>query len=340
MLWLGLGIALKLLIFYFLGASYFNADIFVFILNPISSLLLAYILLKRRVSRDKIFFICSADIFVPLFGFLCIGLFYLLTPVFKLVYQEHSIDVYDMPLGEEEFERYSTVKKILLNHDNHQIDEKVFNTLELQPYMDIFDGEDLAKKVNAIEKLTELADSGSIKVLKKCLDGKDYEVRYFSNNALGKIEQNMMSRIESAKENVERHPMDNVAYNMRAMSYFDAYSLGIIDSSMEIHFLECALMDYLTSLSLNADQSYLYVRITQIYLKLNRYDDLISVAKMALETDIKEEDRIKVKFYLAEASFYIGDYESVKSLCSEVDKYGSQFELIRSSVQWWGGESA
>ncbi len=333
-----LAIIVKVFFLYLLGGLKISPESFVIFYNPISSFFILFSLYKKSVAKDKIFFVASLDIFMPVFGFLGLSFFYFLKPIFNLVAESKSEDVYELPFGQQEFDSYTSIKKTLLSKNNSKQEEVLYETLELEPYMEVFSGDNLAKKVNAIEKLTELSDPFSIRILKKCLDERDYEVRYFANAALGKIEQNLMTKIESAKENVERHPSDFAAYNMRALGYMDAFLLGILDSTMELHFLECSLMDYLTSLSLNPEQSYLYVRITQIYLILKRYEDLISLAKIALEADIIEEDIVKIKFYLAEASYIKKDFASVEKYCSEIRNFDTGFDLINNSVRWWVNE--
>ncbi len=323
-----------------LGGLFIAIDHFIFIFNPLSTLILIFALYKRGVSKDKLFFICSLDIFLPVFGFLSMILFSLLSPAFRLMGKEKKSDAYELPFGQEDFDDYSKLRKTLLSNELSHENEILYESLSLEPYMEIFQEGDLAKKVNAIERLTELANAQSVDILKRCLDFDDYEVRYFSNNALAKIEQDMMSKVELAQDNIERHPRDYVAYNVRAQHYLDAYLLGILDKNLETHFLESALMDYFTSLSLKEDQSYLYVRITQIYLKLGRYDELISSANLALETDITEEDRVKIKFYLAEASFNEGRIQDVIKYCDEIKAYDTGFDLITNSVRWWTSDIA
>lgn len=332
-------ILLKIAILYLLGGLDISVKFFVLVANPLSALILAYSLYKNELEKEKVFLILSLDVFIPIVGFLAIGLFLILTPLFRLMKSEEHSDVYDLPLGKEDFEDYSTIKKTLLEEDEVHKEGAGFKSLEVEPYMEVFNGDDLAKKVNAIEKLTEISDRKSIEILKKCLDRDDYEVRYFANGALGKIEQDMMTKIELASDNISRHPTDHIAYNMRAVAYLDAYLLGILDKTLEEHFLECALMDYLTSLSLNQEQSYLYVKITQIYLKLERYEDLVSVAKMALAADIKEEDEVKIKFYLAEASYNSREILNLIDYCNEIKDFETGFQLINDRVDWWTSDS-
>lgn len=333
-------ILLKIVILYLLAGLRIGVDTFVFIYNPATALFFGFSLWKKGISKDKLFFILALDTFLPIFGFFSLAIYQMLSPIFKLISAEQSIDTYDLPFGEEEFEYYSEVKTTLLAKESPEEQTLQNETLDLEPYMEIFHSDDLAKKVNAIEKLTEIGDTQCVKILKKCLDIDDYEVRYFANSALEKIEQDMMSKIEIARENVARHPMDYVAFNGRASSYLDAYLLGILDRNSETHFLESALMDFLSSLSLKENQSYLYVKIMQIYLKLEQYDNLISQAKMALKANLTKEDETKIKFYLAEAYFALGQYDKVVSYCRDISEFDTGFSKINESMKWWLNESA
>lgn len=335
-----MAVLLKVMILYLLGGLKISIGGFLLVYNPVTALLIGVVLLKKGISRDKLFFILALDIFLPVFGFLSLVTYQLLAPIFSLITKQNSLDTYDLPLGEEEFKYYTEVKATLLAQDVSEEKNRLNDDLAIEPYMEIFYSDDLAKKVNAIEKLSWIGDAQCVMILKRCLDIENYEVRYFANSALEKIEQNMMSKIELAADDVDRHSMDYIVFNVRAGSYLDAYLLGILDQNSETHFLETALMDYLTSLSLNADQSYLYVKIIQIYLKLEKYDNLISQAEMALKANLAFEDEIKIKFYLAEACFYLRRYGKVVSYCREISYSNTGFSKIDESVKWWLNETA
>ena len=74
-------------------------------------------------------------------------------------------------------------------------------------------------------------------------------------------------------------------------------------------------------------------------MKLERYEDLVSVAKMALAADIKEEDEVKIKFYLAEASYNSREILSLIDYCNEIKDFETGFQLINDRVDWWTSDS-
>ena len=338
---IGICFVIKIIILSLFLGSKVPIGVFLFVLNPLSALLLSYYLRRFGISRTKSFFVGILDTFVPLFGFpgLCIFLF--LGPVFRRIYENQEIDVYKIPLGEQQFDTYTSEKRALIERkSDYEREIELFDSFQIQPYLDIFEGSDLGLKVNAIEKLSSMGDSRAVGLLKLALNMADYEVRYFSNNALEAIDKQILSQIEVASEDILNRPEDFNGYNVRASHYLDAYLLGILDKTAEKFFLEKSLFDFLTSLSLSPSQSYLYVKITQIYLKLEKYQELEDLAKIALKTNLKDEDKAKVHFYLAESHFLRGNFKEVIDQCESASQYPVNFQLIKESISWWRGDEA
>lgn len=320
----------------FLG-SIFNITFFLFLVNPVSALFLGLAFHRYGMTKTKCIFVVILDVFVPLFGFPALCLFLFLGPVFRRIYQDKEIDVYNIPMGEQLFNTYTSEKKALIERKTDEEREaELFDSFQIQPYLDIFEGEDLGLKVNAIEKLSSMGNARSVALLKLALNMPDYEVRYFSNNALEAIDKQILSQIEVASEDIINRPEDYNGYNIRASHYLDAYLLGILDKTAETFFLEKSLFDFLTSLSLRPKQSYLYVKITQIYLKLEKYQDLEDLATIALKTSLADEDKAKVHFYLAESKYIRGDFPGVIEQCRLANQYPVAFDLIQESINWWG----
>ncbi len=341
MILISLSFLLKALaIFLFLGAKIPMLS-FIFGVNPFTGILLCFCLRVRGLSKTKTIFVGVLDIFVPLFGFPFFCVFLALGPIFKKIYQEEENEVYIIPLGEKQFKTYTSEKKALIEKKTDKEREaELFDSFQIQPYLDIFEGDDLGLKVNAIEKLSSMGNARSVALLKLALNMADYEVRYFSNNALESLDKEILSQVEVATEDVLNRPEDYNCYNVRGTCYLEAYLLGILDKTAEIFFLEKSLFDFLTSLSLNPGQSYLYVKITQIYLKLEKYKELEDLAKIALKTNLKPEDMAKVHFYLAESKYIRGDFKGVIEQCEEAIKYPVEFKLIRESINWWRGDES
>jgi hypothetical protein len=337
------GFLIKFVVLYFFLGSQIPISLFLLLANPLSALVISFCLRKYGLSKTKAIFVCILDTFVPLFGFPALVIFLFLGPIFKRIYQDEELDVYKIPLGEEQFNTYTSEKRALIERKTDEEREAdLFDSFQIQPYLDIFEGDDLGLKVNAIEKLSSMGNARSVALLKLALNMADYEVRYFSNNALEALDKQILSQIEVATEDVLNRPEDFNGYNVRASYYLDAYLLGILDKTAEKFFLEKSLFDFLTSLSLSLrpEQSYLYVKITQIYLKLEKYQELEDLAKIALKTNLNDDDKAKVHFYLAESKFIRGDFQGVLQECEKASLYPVKFNLINESINWWRGDEA
>ncbi|MFT6068194.1 MAG: glutaredoxin-related protein [Bacteriovoracaceae bacterium] len=322
----------------FLGifAKFIDTDLFLYFLNPASSILCGWVIYKRSAKAVNCAAFLVIDIFLPVFGFIAIGIFLLLEPLYNRIYKNSEIDVYDIPLGEENFNDYTTEKRVLIKGvSEEKIEDELYENYQIQPYLDIFNQEDLDLKLNAIEKLSRSFSNESVQILKKGLDDPSYEVRYFANNALDKIEKKMFSKIDIAADNIKRFPNDYHNYNTRGQLYLDTYFLGILDNSLKDFFLERSLYDFIFSLQVNPKQSHLYLKITQIYLQQEDFNKVLDIADQALENELSEEDRAKIQFYRAEANYNLKNYEKIPEDCESSKKVGILYEKVKESSDWW-----
>lgn len=327
---------LKIFLIFLLLTFTIKAETFVSYLNPISSILFVFVLKKRGANPIEYLSFFILDTLIPIFGFCSILLYYLTGPIYKKIYRNHRIDVFDLPMGEEVFTEHVQDKKILNQNVNEgKIASIVKNNIEIEPYVDILSGNDLKLKINVIEKLTRMGTPASVHILKKALIDQSYEVRYFANNALEKIEKKMLASIDTASETISKHSEDFRNYNYRGTLYLDFYTLGILDKDTGRSFLEKSMYDFLFSLQLNHKQSYLFVKITHIHLLIGNYQQVISVATQALSSQLNSDDRGKVHFYRAEAMFHLGQYDKVVDECKLVAKEEIQYKLIKDSSDYW-----
>jgi predicted DNA-binding protein len=284
--------------------------------------------------------IMVADICLPVFGTCALILFFFLSPVYRRLYKNKVFDVYDIPFGEELYDQYSEDKRIVLKRDKFEVREnRIHSALQIQPYLEIIEGERLELKINAIDKLSQQSTRESVSILKKALEQPEYEVRYFANNALEKIENRQLSKIEMVSENIKKNQSDKNLYNQRVWLYLETYFLGILDDYMKKYFLESALYDLFFSLQLDENQSILYPKMIQIQLFLKNYSEVLKLVDQSLSLSLSQEDKAKMQFYRAEANFFLGNLEDVSEDCRVAKERLSHFEWIRESAGWWSSVS-
>tara|TARA_Y100000590_G_scaffold281237_2_gene316125 strand:- start:8672 stop:9709 length:1038 start_codon:yes stop_codon:yes gene_type:complete len=333
---ISLSIFFKLIFIVGLLAQFISENIFLFLLNPLTAIAISYFINKkyRKPLVAVSFFVL--DCFLPIFGFVSMCIFIALGPLYRKIYQDSKIDVYDIPMGEETFNEYAFQKRILIQGENEEaVDDELYENFQIQPYLDVFNEEDLDLKLNAIEKLSRSLTSESVEILKKALDDPSYEVRYFANSALEKIEKKMFSKIDVASENIKRFPDEHHNYNNRGQLYLDSYFLGFLDSSIKEFFLEKSLYDFIFSLQLKPGQSKLYLKITQIYLQQKDFEKVLEIADQALENELSMEDRAKIRFYRAEANYNLKEFQKISEDCDSVNEVGILYSKVRESSDWW-----
>jgi tetratricopeptide (TPR) repeat protein len=315
--------------------GFVSSAYFLFLWNPLT----AYVLFKahQRVQENKLYpyTILFLDVFLPTVGLLSLSLFYLAGFVFRNInYHEESEDLL-YPYESSSFHDFEINKKVELeSFTNDQGD--LLESFDVEPLQQVLIGEyDKELKISAIEKLSRIADREAIKILKKGLKEKEYEVRYFSNGALEEIEKARLERINSYTEAILENPDNTDHYNERATAYLEVYRLGLLDKSVEKAFLEKALFDFMTSLSLGPTQSYLYTRIIEINLLLGNYKELISLSEYAIASPITDEDKAKIHFYQAEAHYFLGNFDKSKEFCIKAASYPVHYDLIDSCLKWW-----
>ncbi|GAB4013015.1 MAG: hypothetical protein Fur0010_09450 [Bdellovibrio sp.] len=329
-------IALKLFAIFLVATFTVSSELFIFFINPLTGLLLAYWTKKQGANWLEYNSLFLIDILIPVFGFFVIAIFFLTGPIYKVIYRGHKIDVFELPLGEGVFQDHLSGKEILLSDFKGElIDEKLKNDMNIEPYVDILAGDDLKLKINVIEKLTRMASADAVSILKNALLDDSYEVRYFANNALEKIEKRFLSSIDAISDTIKRFPEDYRNYNFRATLYLDFYTTGLLDFSTGKAFLEKSLYDFIFSLQLNTKQSYIYVKIVHIYLLSKRYNEVLSTTEMALRQELSDEDRNKIIFYRAEANFFLKNFKEVASDCNIVMQSNFSYELIKGPSEYW-----
>jgi len=328
---------LKLVIYYLLLVGVLTPNWFLFIFNPLSAFGLAFFVKRNQENELYPVLIFIIDTFTPIMGFLGILIFISLKPVVEFIRVDDEEDEIFLPLGEETYKRFESEKRGSLNNQTiRDRKERLLENYNVEPLSEVIFGDyELPLKINAIDRLSQISNRESIRLLKHSLEVSDYEIRYFANGALEKLEKKFFEKIEEVSDRILEYPENTKLYNKRADLYLEVHRLGLLDKSIEVVYLERALIDYMTSLSLDGTESYLYTRIIEVNLRLQRLDDLLELAKIALGSNINDKDKGKILFYQAEANFIAGNFSAAKECCSKVEELKVDDSLIKASLGWW-----
>lgn len=312
-----------------------SSVVFAALLNPLTAIALYYFVRKHVENKLYPAILLVIDLTLPAVGFIGVVLFHLFGFVFRYINYHEEEEEYLMPFESTSYRDFELEKKSELRN-GQGIPRDILSAFNVQPLQEVLLGDcETQYKVSAIENLGRIADRKAVEILKRGLKEKEYEVRYFSNGALEDIENQKLERISELSERILEDPENSETYNERGSAYLEIYRLGLLDPSVENVFLEKALLDFMTSLSLKPKQSYLYTRIVEVNLLLKKYGELINLAEYALMVGIDDSDKGKIYFYEAEAHFIKGDFEKARECCEKASQYNVQWDLIQSCLGWW-----
>jgi tetratricopeptide (TPR) repeat protein len=318
--------------------SYFSelSVYFIFILNPLTILLFDFFYTRTLVAKTTVRFTYLILLFFPIGGVVLLSsvfLTYLI--VLGIMNREKKEDVNSIAIfHSDKFWEYIENKEIHVFEKDNQI-EKMQEALSIEPYLDVLESDHKELKLDAIDKLSKIGTPESIQLIKKGLLSDDYEVRFFAANALTKIEENELEKINRASFMVEENPSEPDLYNNRGFIYLNLYRLNIFDEMIAREFLEKSLYDFLFSMQLKDGQFELYEKVVNIYTTLKKSKEVVEMSSVALEQVIPDELKRKILFYQAEAYYNLKQYSKVREIIQEIGKSNIEYDLIKDVSTFW-----
>ena len=309
---------------------------YVLFIHPPILLLSYFVIYKGVKERYKIFVLAAlvVDLVLPLYGIINIVLFSFFYILFSKFTVRADSDVYDWSTSNPEIKEFIEAKHILIEKDlNKSLEEEMHESLQVRAYIDILETDDIPLKLSVIEKLSSQVGSRSVFLLTMALDDDDYEIRYFANNALNKIEESLMRKIEDEDKNLKNSSNDYKNYNSRGNSYLHLYSSGLLNTESKKHFLELAHNDYLVSLQLMPAQHDIILKIVQIHLLTENYEGVLDIIDSA---NVNEKQAVaRLQFYRMEANFYLKRFNQVQEDANKIKQSGSENKIISDLSKWW-----
>lgn len=87
--------------------------------------------------------------------------------------------------------------------DTDDMDAFLEDEVNVQPILDIINGNDPAMKRGAIKVLRNRGTPEAVRMLKRCLSDTDLEVRFYAHTALGRLEEEHVESIDRAKQQAQ-----------------------------------------------------------------------------------------------------------------------------------------
>jgi len=230
-------ISAKLALSYELLVGRLSLDIYILFITPVFSV--SYYYLLKQFIRNKTWRLSLVvlDLCLPFYGVLSVFLIAFLNIFFKRSNNDAPEDNFYL----KDFE--SSILQIQNNLLSQKSSKADTDVSRLEPYLDIFNGNNTDLKIDACIKLSYAKDKSSIELLKIALQDEQYDVRYMANNALDKIEKKFMLELEQVSGLITKHPLITDNYLLRSEIYSQLASSGILDETVTDYFLNKALSD-------------------------------------------------------------------------------------------------
>ncbi|MFC1537524.1 hypothetical protein ACFL4P_01720 [Gemmatimonadota bacterium] len=122
------------------------------------------------------------------------------------------------------------------------VDEMIHRELEIQSYIDIIRGPNLALKKALIGKIIDEYEwtPHAVELLKTALNDEDYEIRSYASTAMSEVEDRINQHIRKLEENLGSD-LENTTLKLKlAQSYLDYVKLGLLDDSSADRYLKSA----------------------------------------------------------------------------------------------------
>lgn len=311
-------------------------------LNFAVTLLGARFVFRRRDENQQRPLFILLELVVPFFSTLALLAYVLTGSLLRRLGKEDDDFDHRLPFGEEHYQRFLDSRKDELVVENFQDEgeQGLHDSFQIEPFLDIIEGTDIDLKINAIGKLSAVPAKSSIALLKLALGDPAYEVKYFASNSLSLLERQLIGKIEVLGQAINRFPENHGNFTQRGLAYLNMYYLGIIDPGVAEVFLERALNDFLYSLQIDSRQNYLYVKILEIYTYRGEQEQILELEPLLTETDFPEEDLVKIRFYVAEAHYRMGQYEKLTECVEAIKTSPHLASLMVEPIAYWAREGA
>lgn len=324
-------ILLKLYLSFEFLAGRLSFIFFVFFITPIFSI--SYYYLLREFLRNKTWRLCLVvlDLCLPFYGVLSVVLITFL----NLFFRRSDESVIEENFYLKDFE--SSILQIENNIQKRKDSNPEKEASRIEPYLDIFNGNNTDLKIDACIKLSYAKDKNSIELLKIALQDEQYDVRYMANNALDKIEKTFMLELEQVSRLIDRHPLVTDNYLLRSEIYSHLASSGILDETVTDFFLDKALSDLSYVLAEHPENHFVYLKLAYIYTQKGNYKELLKLSVEALSLDLDVNERNKILFFAAEAAFALRDFKLLQEYISKLDLKKVKYNKILVSSLFWKG---
>lgn len=159
--------------------------------------------------------------------------------------------------------------------------------MNIEPILDIINGDDTALKRGAINLLREMGSKEAIHLLKKCISDSNDEVRFYASTALKRLNDSYTLQIKKAKEKTEGEKPSASDYQKVGEAYKKYIESGLCDQSARDYYLGLAKNAFIKALSLDPENIEITTGLGYVCMEMKEYEEAEKYFKKA--TSIKPD---------------------------------------------------
>lgn len=181
-------------------------------------------------------------------------------------------------------------KDLLLFEDISDTNTLVKEETDIEPIMDILNGDDPALKRGAINLLRQIGSKEAVHLLKKCISDPHEEVRFYTSAALKKLNDAYIQQLKKSKEEIarEKPSVPNLLkLGDNCVKYAES---DLCDQGARDYYLSLAKKAFIEALLLDPQNREITVNLGYVCMELKEYGEAEKYLKMAVTINPEQVD--------------------------------------------------
>jgi len=203
--------------------------------------------------------------------------------------------------------------------------------LDVVPLIDVLDSDDAAYKKNVLLQVQTTRSPVEVSVVRRALDDRDPEVRYYAAGLLNHTEASYSNRIRRLEGELEEHSGETEVWNLLAQAYGEIIQSGIAGTELSRFYLEKRFGVLQKSLELQPDQPETGIETAQTLLALGRTSEAETAARRWLDAGGELSDL--ARGVLVEVAYQERDLYFLRTLALEVEDPAHLPERLQGVVR-------
>ncbi|HCU24241.1 MAG TPA: hypothetical protein DF383_04410 [Deltaproteobacteria bacterium] len=264
-------------------------------------------------------------LFLPVAGWLLGGLFFTMVQTqFIKERAKRTIRMNEAALGLSYRPPPPFVFPIQLSRE-----EKIRESIDLIPIIDILNGEDINFKRAAIEKLAKLATPSAVSILLNYRCSHALQVRFFATSSLHRIKKQFDDQLEAAKLQLEKQQDTPAARLFLAKTYLHYIQVGLLDTTTQEVYRKEALSHLLFCFNSGHQSAEVYKLILQIYSEQPEWEKELALLHSLEGTSDDSEEIQQMK---AKVLYETQRFSEMVEMFSTLQ---FQDRKLKNIAQWW-----